>query len=246
MTAHAEAEPSWTGGSGEPIRRDPAMQSYCATLSRFTSSVQSTELSLRHEEATTGEEHDRLETAAASRLRGIDKARAEAAAGLEHIAVVRAEHGVDRAGQLTPAVIAGRSQRHGGADIGVTLASLARRRDELRVAESEFHEWRRTADRNALRIVLGVAAAAWMVGAVVVALTSTAPGPIAAAVLAACIVMVTAAGLGVGTALRLPQICTGPGLARVPDAARAARFGMRLCGAAAVALVAVAVLSGSL
>ena len=247
MTADTGLDADRRGEDADRYRapRAPAMQEYCATLSRFTSSVQSTELMLRHEEATIADEAEQVEQATASRLRGIERARAEAQSGLDHTAAVRQAHGV---ASTDPAVDTGRTPRRRiGGDLGIALTSLARRRDELRAAEEEFDTWSRSQDQNAQRVVLGAAAAVGVIGAAVLVVVgmSSSPG-LTLSLLIAITGAITGTGLAAGTLVRLPVLCTGPTLIREPQATALTRFGAILACVAAAGLAAVAIASGAL
>lgn len=229
--------------------RAAPMQEYCATLSRFTSSVQSTELMLRHEETTIADETDQVEQATASRLRGIERARAEAQSGLEHTATVRQAHGVAGTDPATESATAsGRAvRRRIGGDLGIALTSLARRRDELRAAEEEFDTWSRSQDQNAQRVVVGTAAGAGVIGAAVMVVVGTSSSPVLT--LSLLIVFtgaVAVAGLAAGVFVRLPVLCTGPTLVREPQATALTRFGAILAGVAGAGLLGVAIAAGVL
>ncbi|PSL01359.1 hypothetical protein CLV30_11489 [Haloactinopolyspora alba] len=239
MTAHAEAEhEDHTGHAGPP--RGPAMRAYCASLTHFTSSVHSSELALRHDEAATVEQREELETASGSRLRGIDKAGAEAAAAAEHVVAVRERHGIGPADTGASAPVP--DPRAMGADLGAALASLARRRDQLRTAEAEFDTWRRAADRTALRVVVAIAGVLGTVGALVLAASAASSTTTIVALLAGTAV-VTGAALLAAVVLRLPQVCAGPSLARSPDPAAVSRFGALVAAVAIVGLALVSVLT---
>lgn len=94
--AEAEGAAGLSGRTGQvpqPVRT-PAMRAYCATLARFTSSVQSTEQLLRNDDAGTREDTEQRELTATTRLRGIDRAASAAADGLDHCTSVRSAHGL--------------------------------------------------------------------------------------------------------------------------------------------------------
>ncbi|WP_298323369.1 hypothetical protein [Haloactinopolyspora sp.] len=247
MTADAGVE-SASRADADRYRapRAAAMQEYCATLSRFTSSVHSTELMLRHEEATIADESDQVDQAAAARLRGVERARAEAQAGLEHTATVREAHGVTGADSNGPT---GRPirRRASSGDLGIALTSLARRRDELRAAEAEFDTWLQSHDQKAQRVVFGAAGAAGVLGAVAMVIVGGSAPPVwTLSLLLAGVVVVTAAGLATGVLVRLPALCAGPSLVREPQATAVSRFAAALAGVAAAGFIGIAVATGAL
>ncbi len=229
---------------GARAPRDPTMRAYCAMLSRFTSSVQSTELALRHEESSTHNDQEDLERASASRLRGISKALVEADAGIEHVDTVRTDHGVS-ASQADTEPGRARTRQIAGADLGITLTSLARRRDELRAAEADFDEWLRAKDETSLR---SVAVATGAVGLVAVVIMIFAGLAVSAgwslALLMSCTIAVTTTAVAVGIAVQLPQVCVGPSLTRQPDAPSLVRFAGALAGATVLALFVVNIVPG--
>ncbi|TDD72250.1 hypothetical protein E1262_02710 [Jiangella aurantiaca] len=257
---------------GPPVR-SPAMRAYCATLARFTSSVQSTEQLLRNDDAGTREDTEQRELAAATRLRGIDRAGAAADDGLAQCAAVRAEYGLPAGSALHavrrpsddvtvappsgPPAGAGRLddsappldrlRRTGGADLGIALTALGRRRDELKLAETEFAHWLEADDERSRRVTLGALAAAGLGAAAVMAVagTRTSAGT-ALALLIVCALTVVAVGLGVAAARRLPRVCRGAGLARRPDGRALVKYGARIGGVALLALTAANLTAGAL
>lgn len=140
-----------------------------------------------------------------------------------------------------------RLRRTGGADLGVALTALGRRRDELKLAEAEFAAWLDAHDERSRRVTLGATVGAGLAGAAVMAVAGTrmAAAP-ALALLVVCTLAVVAAGLGVAAARRLPRVCRGAGLARRPDGPALARYGARIGGAALLALTAANVAAGAL
>lgn len=140
-----------------------------------------------------------------------------------------------------------RLRRTGGADLGVALSALGRRRDELKLAESDFATWLDAHDERSRRVALGAVVAAAATAAVVMAVVGTRmAAPAALALLIVCTVAVVAVGLGVAAARRLPRVCLGAGLSRRPDPARLATYGARIGGAALLALTAVNIGAGAL
>ncbi|WP_116947844.1 hypothetical protein [Jiangella endophytica] len=357
MTADLEFGATDDPGTKPPSRppvRTPAMRAYCATLARFTSSVQSTEQLLRNDDAGTREDTEQREQTAAIRLRGIDRAGTAATDGLAHCAAVRSEHGlpahvtepdrppaagasadlpqfhtpddapfgdpsrhadldaprddtghfsgddpgrgtlggvavraphgVPAAGRPGSAVRAGpgssgsgssgaatavraepaplrtpaarlddpapgldRLRRTGGADLGVALTALGRRRDELKLAETDFAAWLDAHDERSRRVTLGAVVGAGLCGAAVMAVAGSRLAAAAAfALLIVCTLAVVAVGLGVAAARRLPRVCRGAGLSRRPDASALARYGTRIGGAALLALTAANIAAGAL
>ncbi|TDE12574.1 hypothetical protein [Jiangella asiatica] len=247
-----DLEPGATSASGERHQpsRGPAMRAYCATLSRFTSAVQSTEQLLRNDEAGTREDSEQREVASAARLRSIERAGAAAEAGLEHTAVVRAEQGLpppttdDTGGSASEPHLL---RRAADSDVGVALTSLGRRRDAVRAAETEFAQWLTQRDEQSRRIVVTVTAVVAVVAAGVMAVVgTTASAATSLALLAACTVAVVATALMTAAARRLPRVCAGAGLARRPHPVAMARYGGELTVATAVALAAVNVTAGAL
>ncbi|RIQ33626.1 hypothetical protein [Jiangella rhizosphaerae] len=355
MTADLEfgapGDPAAASRPGAPVR-SPAMRAYCASLARFTSSVQSTEQLLRNDDAGTREDTEQRELTAATRLRGIDRAGAAADDGLAHCAAVRSDYGLpsgspadafaeyeerlgadgrdrpgggghaddgtvgtaedggtvgpahdrgsagpahDRStagpprdrgtaglvrhpdsgpshgtdGSLPGTATAVRSgtrrlrtspgrlddaapgldrlRRTGGADLGVALTALGRRRDELKLAEAEFAHWLQMHDEQSRRITLGAVVAAGLAGAAVMAVAGVRTSAATAlALLIVCSLAVVAAGLGVAAARRLPRVCRGAGLARRPDGWALARYGARIGGATLLALTAANIVAGAL
>lgn len=400
--------------TGPPLR-SPAMRTYCSTLSRFTSAVQSTEQLLRNDDAGTREDTEQRELTATTRLRGIDRAASAADDGLAHCATVRSTFGlpadvvalagrpafdldgralgagsdharpgldndadaergrlrgvsarhpraglprsagddpeyghaggrpdhdalgtIGRSGQgvpgtfdpargprggapelpyddrppeggtvtprpgraravrpeyaapgtvgrtdrgpagatvepdprspgatavrsesalshepadrlVDPAPALDRLRRTGGADLGVALTALGRRRDELKLAETDFERWLESHDEGSRKITLGAAVAAGVAGAAVMAVAAARTSAATAlALLIVCTLAVIAVGLGVAAARRLPRVCRGAGLARRPDGLALARYGARIGGTALLALTAANIAAGAL
>ncbi|PZF83695.1 hypothetical protein [Jiangella anatolica] len=301
---------------GPPVR-SPAMRTYCATLARFTSAVQSTEQLLRNDDAGAREDADQREQTAAIRLRGVDRAGAAAVDGLDQCATVRTEYGLpaaesrlaptgdhdvlgaavrdpgvpaatqvdphaiglapephpgpgfsgtaddrsewDPAGRVTvaprpaPAAVTAaepgldRLRRTGGADLGVALTTLGRRRDELRAAETEFTRWFQAYDERSRRVTHGAVGVAGLAGAAVMGVVGAAASAATAlALLVVCTLAVVATGTGVAAIRRLPRVCRGAGLARRPSGPALARFGAQVGGVALLALAAVNIGAGAL
>ncbi|SDU32701.1 hypothetical protein [Jiangella alkaliphila] len=360
--------------------RSPAMRTYCSTLSRFTSAVQSTEQLLRNDDAGTREDTEQRELTATTRLRGIDRAASAAADGLAHCATVRSTFGlpadavapaggpafdldgralgagsedawpaldddaargrrgraggrpdhdalgtIGRSGEgvpgtfdpdhgprggapelpfddrppeggtatprpgparavrpeyaapgatvepdprspgatavrsesalvhepadrpVDPAPGLDRLRRTGGADLGVALTALGRRRDELKLAETDFERWLASHDERSRKITLGAAVAAGVAGVAVMAVAGARTSAATAlALLIVCTLAVVAVGLGVAAARRLPRVCRGAGLARRPDGVALARYGARIGGTALLALTAANIAAGAL
>lgn len=245
-------------GAAGQVARSTAMRAYCATLSRFTSSVQSTEQLLRNDEVAVREDTEQRELTAASRLRGIERAATAAADGLEQCAAVRSAHGLDGLGATTGHDPSGgdgdnhragldRLRRSGSADLGVALTSLGRRRDALRLAEDEFAGWLARHDEQTRRVSLGVAVAAGLAAAAVMAVAGTSTSAATSlALLVVCTLAVVAVGVGVAAARRSPRVCRGVGLARRPYALGLARFGAQVGGLALLALAAANIGAGTL
>lgn len=246
-----DLDPTTADGSGQRHQpsRGPAMRAYCATLSRFTSAVQSTEQLLRNDEAGTREDTEQLEITTAGRLRRIERAGAAAEAGLEHTTAVRAVHGLPAPEEPSGSSPGGRdlARRTGGSDVGMALTSLGRRRDELRAAESEFTQWLDGHDEQSRRVVLAATGAVGVVAALAMAVLGTRmSGSASLALLAVCTVAVVTTALTTASARRLRRVCTGPGLSRRPDPVAMARYGGVVAAAAAVGLAAVNIAVGSL
>jgi hypothetical protein len=227
--------------------RSPGMQAYCATLGRFTSSVQTTEIVLRENEAAAQEERERRELAAETRLRGLDKARAEAAAGLEHAAAVRESHGLGSSDDEPKPPGWGRPRPSGSPDLGIALTTLARRRDQLQAAETSFEEWADEEDLRSMKIVIGVTAVAGLIAAAMIGVVGAKlPMVGSLTLLVVGVLAVAGASIGVAVTRRLPQICSGACLARVVDPFLAVRFGAMIAGGVAGVLIVVNIMASSL
>lgn len=227
--------------------RGPGMQAYCATLGRFTSSVQTTEIVLRENEAAAQEEREQRELATDSRLRSLDKARAEAQAGIDHAAEVRESHGLGSADDEPKPPGWGLSRRSGANDLGIALTTLARRRDELQATETTFEEWIDTEDMSSMKIVTGATAAVGLMAAIMMGVASASASPAGSlALLVVCVLGVTAVSLGVAASRRLPRVCSGMSLARTADPFLMTRFGAMIAGITACVLIVANVMASSL
>lgn len=236
-------------GGHELPERSPAMRAYCSALARFTSAVQSTELALRNDVAGTRDDHEQRELSSASRLRSAERAHAAAEEGLEHTATARRDHGLAETASRLGAAGIGRARRLrlGAADLGMALTALSRRRDELRLAETEFGRWLGAEDELSWRMVVGAGVVVGALGAAAMATAGTAMSAASSLMLlAGCVLAVVVAVLAVAISRRLPHACAGPSLARVPTAASLAGLGLRAAGLAAVGLAAVNIVAGLL
>lgn len=145
----------------------------------------------------------------------------------------------------TPAV--DRLRRTGGADLGVALTALGRRRDELKLAEAEFETWLVAHDERSRRVTTSAVVGAGLAGAAVMVTAGTRmSAAMTLALLIACTLAVVAVGLGVAAARRLPRVCRGAGLARRPDTTALVRYGARIGGAALLALTVANIAAGAL
>ncbi|SDT68603.1 hypothetical protein [Jiangella sp. DSM 45060] len=145
----------------------------------------------------------------------------------------------------TPAV--DRLRRTGGADLGVALTALGRRRDELKLAEAEFETWLVAHDEQSRRVTTSAAVGAGLAGAAVMVIAGTrVSAAMTLALLIACTLAVVAVGLGVAAARRLPRVCRGAGLSRRPDTTALVRYGARIGGAALLALTVANIAAGAL
>ncbi|SEF14935.1 hypothetical protein [Jiangella alba] len=145
----------------------------------------------------------------------------------------------------TPAL--DRLRRTGGADLGVALTALGRRRDELKLAETDFETWLIAHDERSRRVTTTAVAGAGLAGASVMVVAGTRmSAAMTLVLLVVCTLAVVAVGLGVAAARRLPRVCRGAGLARRPDAAALVRCGARIGGAALLALTVANVAAGAL
>ncbi len=140
-----------------------------------------------------------------------------------------------------------RLRRTGGADLGVALTALGRRRDELKLAETDFERWLESHDERSRKITLVAAVAAGVAGAAVMTVAGARTSAATAlALLIVCTLAVVAVGLGMAAARRLPRVCRGAGLARRPDGLALARYGARIGGTALLALTAADIAAGAL
>ncbi|WP_053203684.1 hypothetical protein [Jiangella muralis] len=145
-----------------------------------------------------------------------------------------------------PAPTLDRLRRTGGADLGVALTALGRRRDELKLAEVEFETWLVAHDERSRRVTMGAVVGAGLAGAAVMVVAGTrTSAAMTLALLIVCTLAVVAVGLGVAAARRLPRVCRGAGLARRPDAAALVRYGGRIGGVALLALTAANIAAGA-
>ncbi|MBB5787176.1 hypothetical protein [Jiangella mangrovi] len=261
----AVGAPDRAAGRAEQPMRGPAMRGYCAALARFTSSVQSTEQLLRNDDAGTREDTEQRELTSTSRLRGIERAAHAADDGLDHGASVRSAHGLPlrasswgtdddsptAAAEAEGTALDGGLDRlrraAGGADLGVALTSLGRRRDALRLAEEEFTGWLAARDQQTRRICLGAAVGAGLAGSAVMAVAgSRLSAALSLALLVLCTLAVVAVGVGVAAARRSPRVCRGAGLARRPHPLGLARYAAQVGGLALLALAAANIGAGAL
>ncbi|TDC49017.1 hypothetical protein E1212_19360 [Jiangella ureilytica] len=154
---------------------------------------------------------------------------------------------VPRSGTAGPGGLDRLRRSGGGADLGVALTSLGRRRDALRLAEEEFAGWLAARDEQTRRVSLGAAVGAGLAGAAVMVVAGTrTSAAVSLALLAACTLVVVAVGVGVAAARRSPRVCRGAGLARRPHPLGLARYAAQIGGPALLALAAANIGAGAL
>lgn len=242
MTTHTDgADPGpWRVGE-RSIRsiEDPTMRAYCTTLSRFASSLSTTELSLQDNDLGAYEEREQLVRSSATQRRQIEKARAEASAAEKDAAELRATHGLPEADFPSSGSIGFSAA---AVELAPAVAALSRDRDALHEAGEQFERWAQHRDAHSRQLVIVASTA---VGLAVAALTVFAGGgntlaaalsPVSLIFLVLGTLVVAVAGVGVSVARQLPGVFTGPALARVFDAAGAAHLAARIVGPAALGI----------
>lgn len=247
MTTTPEVRPSQPATTVAPAqpRRTTVMAAYCRALTRYSSCLRATAMTLRNDEELADEELRQRDLTGADRLRAIEEARERAGAGHDDSSRVRRTYGLPAA--LDPVRDPGAAVDAGAAGTALEpgAVALARNLERLRDAEVAFGRWQAQADRRSTRAVVAVTVVAGLLAAsVMVAAGGIRPldtGAVTTLVLAT--MSVVAAGVGVAIARRWPLVCTGPAMARVPDVAGVMRAAGRLTVPSAGGLVVVNLLA---